>query len=412
MSRSTSAPFKGRRVLLCVTGGIAAYKTPELVRCLVKAGCEVEIILTRAAEKFVTPLTLSTLSGRRAWREEDLLSDERGFGIPHIRLAEWAEAVVVAPCTANTAAVLAQGLAQGLIGAALLAARAPVMVFPAMNVHMLEHPATQENLRVLAGRGVRVVEPAVGALACGEEGRGRMPEPEEIAEEVFRALTPKDMEGLHVLVTAGPTREYLDPVRFISNPSTGRMGLAMAREAWRRGAEVRVVLGPIEAPCPLHGFEVLPVVSALEMRDAVTASLPWAHVIVKAAAVGDYRAKQRAERKVKREGREELSIELTQNPDIAAEVGSSKRPDQILIGFAAETDDLLRNARAKLESKGLDAILVNDVLAPGCGFASETNTLRLICRNGEDKSFSGLKEDVARAAWGALAGQGLFPPMH
>ena len=392
-----------------MTGGIAAYKTPELVRRLVKAGCEVEVILTRAAEKFVAPLALSTLSGRRAWREEDLLSDEHGFEIPHIRLADWAEVVVVAPCTANTAAVLAQGRADGLLGAALLATRAPVLVFPAMNVHMLEHSATQENLKILAGRGVRVVEPAVGALACGEEGKGRLPEPEEIAEEVFRALTPHAMEGLHVLVTAGPTREYLDPVRFISNPSTGRMGLAMAREAWRCGSEVRVVLGPVEAPCPLYGLEVFPVVTALEMRNAVMDSLPWAQIIVKAAAVGDYRAKERAERKVKREGRDEISLELTQNPDIAAEVGRSKRPDQTLIGFAAETDDLLRNARAKMERKGLDAILVNDVLAPGSGFASETNTLRLISHNGEEASFSGLKEDVARAVWGALAKQGLFP---
>ncbi|MCR5346468.1 MAG: bifunctional phosphopantothenoylcysteine decarboxylase/phosphopantothenate--cysteine ligase CoaBC [Fretibacterium sp.] len=406
----TAAGFcEGRRVLLCVTGGIAAYKTPELVRRLVKAGCEVEVILTRAAEKFVAPLALSTLSGRRVWREEDLLSEEHGFEIPHIRLAEWAETVAVAPCTANTAAVLAQGRADGLTGAVFLAARVPVVIFPAMNTHMLEHPATQENLKTLAGRGARIVEPAAGALACGEAGRGRMPEPEEIAEEIFRALTPQDMEGLHVLVTAGPTREYLDPVRFISNPSTGRMGLAMARGAWRRGAEVRVVLGPVDPPCSLYGFEVLPAVSALEMRDAVMSSLPWAQIIVKAAAVGDYRAKKRAERKVKREGREEVSIELVQNPDIAAEVGRAKRPDQILIGFAAETDDLLRNARSKLERKGLDAILVNDVLASGSGFASETNTLRLIGRSGEDESFSGLKEDVARSVWDSLAGRGLFP---
>ena len=216
------------------------------------------------------------------------------------------------------------------------------------------------------------------------------------------------MEGVHILVTAGPTREYLDPVRYLSNPSTGRMGLAMAREAWRRGAEVRVVLGPVEAPCVLHGLQVTSIVSALEMRDAVMASLSWAHVIVKAAAVGDYRAKERAERKVKREGRPEIAVSLVQNPDIAAEVGRVKRPDQFLLGFAAETDDLLRNARAKLERKGLDGILVNDVLAPGSGFASETNTLRLICREGEEESFSGLKEDVACAVWGSLVRRGLI----
>ena len=395
----------GKRVLLGITGGIAAYKTPELVHRLTKAGCEVEVIMTRAAERFVAPLALSTLSGRRVWREDDdFLSAEHGFEIPHIRLPEWADVFVVAPCTANTASDMANGKADGIIGAAFLAAKCPVLIFPAMNENMYNHPATAENLKRLSGYGAKVVEPDSGPLACGSSGKGRMPEPEDIAEEIFRAAEPvHDLDGVHVLVAAGPTREYLDPARFISNPSTGKMGLAMARAAWYRGADVRVVLGPVEAPRTLHGLDVIRVVSALEMRDAVMDNLPWSDFIVKAAAVGDYRAKERAERKVKREGHDTVSLELTQNPDIAAEVGAKKKSSQTLVGFAAETDDLLKNAKGKMERKGLDFILVNDILGKDSGFASDTNTLRMLSRDGDvEKEFFGAKEDVARDVWDEL----------
>lgn len=399
---------RARRILLCVTGGIAAYKIPELVSRLHGLDCEVEILMTRAAERLVSPLALSTLSGRRVWRQDDFLSCERGFEIPHIRLADWAEVVLVAPCTANTASDLAHGRGESLIASALLAARGPVLLFPAMNVHMFEHPATQQNLRVLSERGVRVVDPAYGALACGYEGKGRLPETDLILEELFRALAPKrDMEGVRLLVTAGPTREYLDPVRFLSNPSTGRMGLAMARTAWYRGAEVKLVLGPVEETGTLHGLEVRRVVSALEMYDAVMEESDWASCVVKAAAVGDYRARDRSPRKIKREGRETVSIELEQNPDIAAEVGRRKRPGQVLIGFAAETDDLLKNARAKMERKGLDLIVANDVLAPGCGFGADTNTVRVLSRD-EETVLSGSKEEVADGVWNLVVGRGLF----
>ena len=399
---------RARRVLLCVTGGIAAYKIPELVSRLHGLDCEVEILMTRAAERLVSPLALSTLSGRRVWRQDDFLSCERGFEIPHIRLADWAEVVLVAPCTANTASDLAHGRGESLIASALLAARGPVLLFPAMNVHMFEHPATQQNLRVLSERGVRVVDPAFGALACGYEGKGRLPETDPILEELFRALAPKrDMEGVRLLATAGPTREYLDPVRFLSNPSTGRMGLAMARTAWYRGAEVKLVLGPVEETGTLHGLEVRRVVSALEMYDAVMEESDWASCVVKAAAVGDYRARDRSPRKIKREGRETVSIELEQNPDIAAEVGRRKRPGQVLIGFAAETDDLLKNARAKMERKGLDLIVANDVLAPGCGFGADTNTVRVLSRD-EETVLSGSKEEVADGVWNLVVGRGLF----
>ncbi len=399
---------RARRILLCVTGGIAAYKIPDLVSRLRKLECEVEILMTRAAERLVSPLVLSTLSGRRVWLQEDFLSCERGHEIPHIRLTDWAEVIVVAPCTANTASDLAQGKGESLVAAALLAAKVPVLLFPAMNVHMFEHPATRHNLSVLAERGVRIVDPEFGSLACGYEGKGRLPETGLILEEVFRTLSPaRNLNAVRLLVTAGPTREYLDPVRYISNPSTGKMGLAMARTAWYRGAEVRVILGPVEAPGVLHGLDVRRVVSAEEMYGAVLEDLDWATCVVKAAAVGDYRAKDRAVHKVKREGRETLSIELVQNPDIAAEVGRRKRPDQTLIGFAAETDDLLKNARAKMERKGLDLILANDVSAAGCGFGTDTNTVRVLSRDAET-IFSGSKEEVADSVWELLSERGMI----
>jgi phosphopantothenoylcysteine decarboxylase/phosphopantothenate--cysteine ligase len=404
---------RSRRVLLCVTGGIAAYKIPDLVSRLKKLECEVEIAMTEAAETLVSPLALSTLSGRRSWLQSDFLTPSRGFEIPHIRLAEWAEVVVVAPCSANTAFGIAQGRAGGIVEAALLATQAPVVLFPAMNVHMFENPATQRNLKTLAERGVRVVDPAFGLLACGYEGKGRLPDTDLILEEIAYALSPRrDLSGKHVLVTAGPTREYVDPVRFISNPSSGKMGLAMARTAWYRGAEVRVVLGPTSPTGSTHGLEIHDVVSTLEMRDAVMESLPWADCIVKAAAVGDYRAKEKAEHKIKRKTKEEdreevFSLSLVQNPDIAAEVGARKRPGQLLIGFAAETDDLVTNARAKLKRKGLDVMIANDVSAPGSGFGVDTNAVHMISQ-ADESLISGSKEEVADTVWEKLSTGGLL----
>ncbi|MDR2528243.1 MAG: bifunctional phosphopantothenoylcysteine decarboxylase/phosphopantothenate--cysteine ligase CoaBC [Synergistaceae bacterium] len=395
-------PWKrSRRVLLCVTGGIAAYKTPDLISRLRKLDCEVETVLTEAAEALVSPLALATLSGRRVWLQSDFLSPGRGFEIPHIRLADWAEAVVIAPCSANTAFGIAHGRAGSIVEAAILAARAPVALFPAMNVHMFENPATQQNLKKLAERGLRVVDPAFGLLACGCEGKGRLPGTDLILEEIAYALSPKrDLADKRILITAGPTREYLDPVRFISNPSSGKMGLAMARTAWYRGAQVRVILGPAPVGCA-HGLEIRGVVSALEMRDAVMENLDWADCVVKAAAVGDYRARDRADRKIKRGAADELSLPLVQNPDIAVEVGARKRSGQLLVGFAAETNDVLENARAKMERKGLDAIVANDVSASGCGFATDTNTVQMLSRQG-NFSFSGSKEEVADAVWDKL----------
>ena len=270
-----------------------------------------------------------------------------------------------------------------------------------MNDRMYSNPAVQENIETLKRRGILVVEAESGALACGDSGRGRMPEPSEILHETLRALCPvHDMRGKRVLVTAGPTHEYLDPVRYISNPSSGKMGVAMARSAWYRGAEVRVIAGPVEVDA--YGLGVVHVVSAQEMLEAVRANLDWADYIVKAAAVGDYRAKDYSPQKLKREGKDILTLELVQNPDIAAEVGRMKREGQVLIGFAAETQDTAANAREKLSRKNLDYVLANDVLASGSGFAVDTNTLRLIPADNRkpERVFTGLKEDIAFEIWG------------
>ena len=384
-----------RRILLGITGGIAAYKLPHLVRLITKASSSARVIMTGSASNFVAPMTLGTLSGHKALTDSDF--DET---IPHIKLAQWSEVIVIAPCTANTLAKIAHGIADNLLTSTVIAASCPVLVFPAMNEHMYMNPAVQENIETLKRRGIFVVDPEAGALACGDSGKGRMPEPEEIMHEIFRALCPvHDMAGNHVLVTAGPTHEYIDPVRYISNPSTGKMGIAVARSAWHRGAEVRVIAGPVGVDG--YGLNVQHVVSAQEMLDAVRENLAWADYVVKAAAVGDYRAKDYSDHKIKREGRDTVTLELVQNPDIAAEAGRLKREGQVLIGFAAESDNVAANAREKLARKNLDYILANDVTAEGSGFAVDTNTLRVIPADPQktEQVFSGLKEDAAFDVW-------------
>lgn len=390
-------PWRGKhRVVFGITGGIAAYKGPEIVRAMIKNGLDVEVVLSRNAESFVSPMVLSTLSGHRTHQEQDFLSDEKGWEIPHISLAEWAEAVVIAPCTATMLQRAATGSGENILGALLLATRAPVVLFPAMNVNMWEHPATLDNARKARELGYRIVEPDSGFLACGYEGKGRLPEPAVIIEETLRTLSPKkDLVGKKVMVTAGPTWEFLDPVRFISNPSSGKMGFALARSAWLRGADVTVVCGPVTTPPP-YGVRLHHVTSAQEMLEASLEHARESDLIFKAAAVGDYRPETTESGKIKRKGRDILDLRLVQNPDIAAELGKRKRPGQILVGFAAETEDVLQNARGKMARKGLDFIVANDLTAEGAGFQSDSNRVSLLSRGEErDRTFSGSKDEVA-----------------
>lgn len=389
---------KKSNVLLCVTGGIAAYKAPHIVRGFVQLGWDVRVILTESAEAFVSPMVLATLSKSRVWMDRDFLSVDGGSQIPHISLGEWADVVVVAPCSADTASRLAIGGGGSLMDSAILATKAPVVVFPAMNVNMLYHPATRENLCKLKNLGYSVIDPDSGDLACGYEGDGRLPDREVILEEAKRAVSVKDMKGLSVAVTAGPTREFMDPVRFISNPSTGKMGYALARTAWYRGADVELITGPVQLPPP-HGVKVSSVISAQEMMDSAVSAMKGCDIMVKAAAVGDYRFVSVSDKKIKRKGADVMEVSLVNNPDIAATLGSIKRPDQTLVGFAAETDNLTSNATEKLKSKRLDMIVANDLTEEGSGFGSDTNRVMMLGVEGVLREMAGDKETVADGIW-------------
>jgi phosphopantothenoylcysteine decarboxylase/phosphopantothenate--cysteine ligase len=364
------------RVTVGVSGGIAAYKAAELVRELQRRGAEVRVVMTEAACRFVQPLTFSALTGYRVFTS--LWDEEHGAdpapaqnGIDHIAEAQWPEALVIAPATANTLAKLAHGLADDFLSTMVLAATAPVVVAPAMNVNMWNHAATRANLDILRQRNVRVVEPGTGDLACGMTGAGRMAEPQAIAEAVLSMLNRRnDFAGETVLVTAGGTREAVDPVRFIGNRSSGKMGYAMAEAAQSRGA--RVIL--ITAPTALHPparCEVLKITSAGEMRSAVLERLGESTIVIKAAAVADYRPVIVSEQKLKRTG--PMTLELAPTEDILAEVVRRRRAGQLIVGFAAETQNLMENARAKLLKKGADAIVVNDVTGEKTGMESENN---------------------------------------
>ena len=383
--------LRGRRVLLGVTGSIAAYKACEIVRRLRDAGVSVGVVMTRAAREFITPLTLQTLSGAPVATDLFDLGQESEIG--HIRLADEAEAVLVAPATANLIGKLANGIADDLLTTALLATRAPVLVAPAMNVHMYEHPAVRENVATLERRGVRVIAPEEGALACGYEGAGRLADVDVLLEEVEAALSSRDLGGECVLVTAGPTREAVDPVRFLSNRSSGKMGYALARAARRRGASVVLVSGPTALRAP-RGVELVRVESAEEMRAAAHAAAPRATVAIAAAAVADYRPRVRmAEKQAKPKGTHRL--ELVATPDVIG--GLPRHPAVIVVGFAAETGDLARRARAKLERKRLDLIVANDVTAPGAGFDVDTNRVTLIDAEGAVELPLLAKDEVAEA---------------
>jgi len=368
------------RVTVGVSGGIAAYKAAELVRALQRQALEVHVVMTAAAGKFVQPLTFAALTGHKVitslWDEWETgegsyeASGEQN-GIEHIGEAQWADALVVAPATANILAKFAHGIADDFLTTMYLATQAPVLVAPAMNVNMWEHPATQANLEILRQRGVRVVEPGTGALACGMVGAGRMAEPEAIADAVLSALGRRhDLAGEILLVTAGGTREALDPVRYLGNRSSGKMGYALAEAAHSRGAKVILISGPSALHPPAH-CEVVKVITADEMRRAVLERMAEATLVVKAAAVADYRPVSVSEQKLKRTG--PLTIELAPTEDILAEVVRRRRPGQLIVGFAAETENRMENGRAKLLRKGADAIVVNDVSGEAVGIEADTN---------------------------------------
>ncbi|MFP4481326.1 MAG: bifunctional phosphopantothenoylcysteine decarboxylase/phosphopantothenate--cysteine ligase CoaBC [Thermovirgaceae bacterium] len=390
-----------RNLLLCITGGIAAYKIPELVRAFSRREWKVETVLSEAAERFVSPFTLSVLSRQKAWSEADFLSNERGYEIPHIKLAQNCDALAVVPCTAATLSSLAAGDASSLIPATVLASRAPVLMFPSMNTDMWLHKGVQQNCRKCREYGYNIIDPDQGQLACKDEGKGRLPEIEIIEEEILKAVCPrKELEGRKVLVTAGPTHEYLDPVRHISNPSSGKMGFALARAAWYRGADVTVVSGPATVKPP-HGVRIISVVTADQMLDAVLKESEKADIIVKAAAVGDYKAAFLSAQKIKRKSGP-MTIELVPNTDILAEVAKKRKKGQILVGFAAETQDLVQNASSKLSSKGIDLIAVNDVNTPESGFAADKNDVTVLDASGTVSCFSGTKDHVAEGLWDVI----------
>ena len=352
-----------------MSGGVAAYKAAELVRALQRQALDVHVVMTEAATRFVQPLTFAALSGHRVITS--LFDEANSDAMEHIDEAQWTEALVVAPATANILAKFAHGIADDFLTTMYLAARAPVLVAPAMNVNMWEHPATQANLDLLRQRGVRVIEPGTGELACGMVGAGRMAEPEAIAEAVLNVLGKRnDLAGETVLVTAGGTREALDPVRFLGNRSSGKMGYALAEAAQARGARVILVSGPSALYAPAH-VESVKVTTAGEMGEAVFSHMAEATIVIKAAAVADYRPVVVSEQKLKRTG--PMTLELAPTEDILAEVVRRRRPGQLIVGFAAETENQMENGRAKLLRKGADAIVVNDVAAENIGIDADNN---------------------------------------
>ena len=386
------------KVVLGVSGGIAAYKAAEIVRLLQDRGLRVQVVMTRAAQEFVRPLTFAALSGEKVIT--GMFAPAGGEGsldpaIEHISVAQGVDALLVAPATANVLAKFAHGVADDFLTTLYLANTAPVIVAPAMNVNMWNHPATGENLATLKQRGVRVVEPESGYLACGMVGAGRLANNEAIVAAVMAALGAPDLAGETVLITAGPTREPIDPVRFISNRSSGKMGYALAEMALHRGARVVLITGPV-ALAPPAGADVLRVETAEEMRAAVLQRMAEATVVIKAAAVSDFRPRAAADQKLKRGRQDLLTLELQSTSDIVAEVARQARAGQIIVGFAAETQNALENARRKLVEKRLQAIVVNDVSRPGIGFDSDRNAVSIITAGEEIVIPETSKQEVAR----------------
>ncbi|HEY0994824.1 MAG TPA: bifunctional phosphopantothenoylcysteine decarboxylase/phosphopantothenate--cysteine ligase CoaBC [Gemmatimonadaceae bacterium] len=386
-------PFDRRRVLLGVTGGIASYKSAWLARLLTKAGAEVDVVLTRSAREFIGPITFEALTGRPV--HTHLIAP--GAALDHIRLARGAEAVVVAPATADFMARAANGQADDLLTAALLATQAPVLLVPAMNDRMWAHPQTGANVAHLRSLGYRVLDPDEGDLAAGEgAGPGRMPEPETILAHVARLLEAPSLAGRRVVVSAGPTREPVDPVRYLSNHSSGRMGVEIAAAAWRRGAEVTLVAGPLSVPLPV-GPSLVHVDTTRDMRDAVETALVGADALVMAAAPADFRVAAPAAQKIKKDGGAPM-MQLVENPDILKPTIPRRSPGTVVVGFALETQDLVGQARAKLAAKQLDLVVANDATEEGAGFGGDTNRVTLVSRDGSAEALPLMtKAEVAEA---------------
>lgn len=371
-------------VVLGVTGGIAAYKAADIARRLHKAGCEVHCILTQHALEFITAKTMETMSANPC--VVDMFESPRSWEVEHIALAQAADVFLVAPATANFIGKMAAGIADDMLTTTVMATKAPVLVVPAMNVNMYENPITQRNIQSLSALGVRFMEPLEGMLANGHIGKGHIPEVDDIVAETLAFLKPaqQDLKGLRVVVTAGPTREMLDPVRFITNRSSGKMGYALAQAAAKRGAEVVLVSGHTDLPCP-EGVVRVDVLSTADLLAVMLREAPSADIVIQAAAPADYRPQTVAEQKLKKQGDAPMTLTLVPNPDVAAAIGAGKKPQQVFVGFAAETQSVTQNAEKKLKAKNIDFIVANDVTKPGAGFDVDTNIATFLSATGTEE---------------------------
>ena len=389
-----SSEMKKPCVVLGVTGGIAVYKACELLRLLQKRGIDVFVVMTQNACRFVAPLTFETLSGHPV--AVDTFDRPQTWEVEHIALAKRADLFLIAPATANIMGKMACGIADDMLSTTVMATRAPVLVAPAMNTGMWENAAVQQNVKTLRARGVEIVAPVSGHLACGDSGTGKLEDVAVIAERACELLfAKKDMEGLRVMVTAGPSREALDPVRYISNRSSGKMGYAIAQAAQKRGAEVTLLSGPVAIEAP-QGVKLVPFTTTQELLDRASELAREQDLLIQAAAPADYRAKEIAPQKIKKQGGEPMTFTLVENPDVAATLGKAKRSGQVFVGFAAETNDVLAHARDKLARKNLDMIVANDVTRPGAGFDVDTNIVTLITKDGQEALPMMSKAEVAQ----------------
>lgn len=385
--------LKGKKIALGITGSIAAYKSCLIIRELVKRGAEVQVVITPAGKEFITPITLSALTQKPVI--SDFFSQRDGTWHSHVALGLWADAMLIAPCTASTLGKMANGVADNMLITTYLSMKAPVFIAPAMDLDMYAHPTTQQNMERLKGFGNHIIEPQSGFLASGLEGKGRMEDPEKIAAALDLFFEKKDLQGKRIMITAGPTYEKIDPVRFIGNYSSGKMGFALAEECARRGAEVTLIAGPVNVQCTMNNVQRVDVESCQQMYDAAVHAFPQMDAAILCAAVADFRPAEVADQKIKRVGKT-MDIHLVPNPDIAAELGRMKREGQTLVGFALETNDEQQNAQHKLEKKNLDFIVLNSLRNEGTCFKSNENQISIISRKAKKDYDKKAKADVAR----------------